>query len=96
MRATLDATIDGGTIVWVGVAHPDLEISVKPFDIYRREITIRGTYTNPFTMERAIALLASEQIRWEDVVTHRFPLAQFDEAWKIHQAGAGLKVCIKP
>ena len=96
MRAAVDAAIPGGTIVWVGVANPDTEISIKPFDIYQRELTIRGTYTNPFTMERAIALLASKQIRWEDVVTHSFPLAQFEEAWKVHRAGTGLKVCIKP
>ena len=96
MRAAVDAAIAGGTVVWVGVAHPDAEISIKPFDIYQRELTIRGTYTNPFTMERAIALLNSGQIRWEDIITHRFPLAQFDEAWKIHRAGAGLKVCVLP
>lgn len=96
MRAAVDAAYAGGTIVWVGVAHPDAEISIKPFDIYQRELTIRGTYTNPFTMERAIALLASGQIRWEDIVTHRFPLTQFDEAWKVHSAGTGLKVCLMP
>lgn len=96
MRAAVEAAKPGGTIMWVGVAPPEAEVSVKPYDIFQRELTIRGTYTNPYTMGRSLALLASGRLDWEKIVTHRFPLSDFDEAWEAHSEGAGLKICIKP
>lgn len=77
--------------MWVGVAPPEAEVAVKPYDVFRKELTIRGSYTNSYVMERALALLASERIDWRNVVTHRFPLNEFGEAWEAHRSGAGLK-----
>jgi threonine dehydrogenase-like Zn-dependent dehydrogenase len=65
MRAAVEAAKPGGTVVWVGVASPEAEVSIRPYDVFRRELTIRGTYTNPFTMERSLALLASGRIDWK-------------------------------
>jgi threonine dehydrogenase-like Zn-dependent dehydrogenase len=96
MRAAVEAAKPGGTVVWVGVAPPDAEVAVRPYDIFRRELTIRGTYTNPFTMGRSLALLASGRVDWETIVTHRFPLRRFEDAWTAHRAGEGLKVSVYP
>jgi L-iditol 2-dehydrogenase len=96
LAAALPAVRPGGTVVWVGVAAPHASVPVNPYDIFRREITIRGTYTNPHTMDRSIALLASGQIPWEATITHTLPLDRFDEAWEAHRTGAGLKVCVLP
>lgn len=82
--------------MWVGVALPEAEVGIKPYDVFRRELTIRGTYVNPFTMERSLALLASGRINWEAIVTHRFPLDDFDQAWEAHSRGAGLKISVQP
>jgi L-iditol 2-dehydrogenase len=96
MRAAVDAARPGGTVVWVGVAAPGVEVNLQPHDIYRRELTIRGSYTNPFTMQRALALLYSGRIDWEALVTDRVPLTRFDDAWTALRTGAGLKVCVLP
>lgn len=96
LAAALPAVRPGGTVVWVGVAAPHATVAVNPYDIFRREITIRGTYTNPYTMDRSIALLASGQIPWRETITHRYTLDQFDDAWEAHRTGAGLKVCVLP
>jgi 2-desacetyl-2-hydroxyethyl bacteriochlorophyllide A dehydrogenase len=96
LAAALPAVRAGGTVVWVGVAAPHATVPVNPYDIFRRELTIRGTYTNPHTMERSIALLASGAIPWESVVTHQFTLDEFDQAWDAHKTAAGLKVCVVP
>ncbi len=86
----------GGTVIWVGVAPPDATVPVNPCDILRREITIRGTYTNPFTMDRSLAILQSGDIPWEHLITHQLPLAQFPEAWDAHVRALSLKVCVEP
>lgn len=96
MQTAVEAARPGGTVMWVGVAGPEVEVAVKPYDIFRRELTIRGSYTNPYVMERSLALLASGRIDWETIVTHRFPLERFEDAWEVHREGAGLKVCVEP
>ncbi len=96
MRAAVEAARPGGTVMWVGVAPPDAEVAVRPYDVFRRELTIRGSYTNPYVMDRALALLASGRLDWEAIVTHRFSLGDFDEAWAAHREGAGLKISVQP
>ena len=82
--------------MWVGVASPETEVGIKPYDVFRRELTIRGTYVNPFAMELALALLDSGRINWEAIVKYRFPLKDFEQAWVTHRNGAGLKVWVQP
>lgn len=96
MKAALDAAKPGGTVMWVGVAPPEAEVGVKPYDVFRKELTIRGSYTNPYVMERALALLASGRIDWRNIVTHQFSLDEFEDAWEAHRSGAGLKVSVHP
>lgn len=96
MKAAVGAARPGATVMWVGVAGPDTEVAVKPYDVFRKELTIRGSYTNPYVMERSLALLASGRINWETVITHRYSLDDFDQAWEAHREGAGLKVSVQP
>ena len=96
MCAALSAVRAGGTVAWVGVADPQAELTLHPYNLFRRELTIVGSYTNPFTMDRALTLLASGHINWEALITHRYPLRQLSEAWATHRAGLGLKVCVLP
>jgi L-iditol 2-dehydrogenase len=96
MRDAVEAARPGGTVMWVGVASPEAKVAVRPYDIFRRELTIRGSYTNPYVMERSLALLASGRVNWEAIVTHRYPLDDFERAWAAHREGAGLKVCVRP
>ena len=96
MRAAVEAARPGGTVMWVGVAAPDAEVTLKPYDVFSRELTIRGSYTNPYVMDRTLALLASGRLDWEAIVTHRFPLSHFEEAWAVHSEGAGLKISVQP
>jgi len=47
-------------------------------------------------MDRALALLASGRLDWQAIVTHRFTLEDFGEAWATHREGAGLKISVQP
>ncbi|CAO3641005.1 unnamed protein product [Cunninghamella blakesleeana] len=86
----------GATVVWVGVARVDATVTVFPFDVYRRELTIRSTYTNPYGMERAVQILADGKINWNQLISHQFNLEEFDQAWKVFKEGTGMKVCVTP
>ncbi|KAJ2774400.1 hypothetical protein IWQ56_000594, partial [Coemansia nantahalensis] len=93
MQAALGYAKAGGTVVWVGVAKPDVTVPVSPFMVYRHELTIKSTYTNPYGMERAVKILADKKVAWDRLITHTFGLDQFGDAWATFKSGAGIKVC---
>ena len=82
MGAAVEAARPDATVMWLGVAPPDAEIVVKPYNVSSHELTIRGSYTNPYVMDRALTLLASGRLDWRAIVTHRFALEDFREAYR--------------
>ncbi|KAJ2369375.1 hypothetical protein H4S01_001041 [Coemansia sp. RSA 2610] len=96
MEAALGYAKAGGTVVWVGVAKPGVTVPVSPFDVYRRELTIKSTYTNPYGMARAVRILQDGKVDWAQLISHTFALDDFDSAWAVFTQNSGLKVCIKP
>ena len=96
LRAAVDAASPGGRIVWVGVAAPGDEVPINPYEVFRKELSILGTYTQLNAMERSLDMLAAGRVGWRSIITHRFPLERFDEAWSVHREGSGLKVSLQP
>ncbi|KAI8979368.1 chaperonin 10-like protein [Mycotypha africana] len=86
----------GGIVVWVGVTKVDDRVQVAPFEIYRKELTITSTYTNPYGIERAVNILAQGKVDWQALISHQFKLSEFSDAWEVFKAGTGLKVIIAP
>ena len=86
----------GGTVLQFGVVSPDQLAAVSPYDIYYRELTVRGSFVNPFTHARAIELLASKQVKVMPLVTHRFPLDEAARAFETAQGKDAVKVLLVP
>jgi D-arabinitol dehydrogenase (NADP+) len=70
---------DGGTILVYGVVPPDERIEVSPYEVYRRELTIKGSFAQVDCFPRSIAMLRSGRIRTDGVITHRYPLDDFGD-----------------
>ena len=73
-------TRNGGTVLVYGVTRPDEVVSYHPFDVFRREITIKGSFAEMTSFGAAIAALRSGRARTDGIITHRFPLDQYGEA----------------
>ena len=71
---------DGGTVLFYGVVPPDDRIPVSPYEIYRRELTIKGSFAQVDCFPRSIAMLRSGRVKTDGVITHRFPLDRFGDA----------------
>ena len=69
---------------------------MRPFDVFRRELSILGSFVNPHTTRRALELLANDTVDWRSLISHSFPLSGFTDAWGIHSGGKGIKVCVRP
>jgi len=81
----------GGTVIWFGAAAPGARSTVSPFNIYRREITVRGSFVNPFTHSRALALLATGRLQVAPLITRRVSLDELP-AILAESAGDDIKV----
>lgn len=86
MRSTMmDAiryTGRGGTAMLFGLTGVDDEIPLKPFDIFKREVTVKASFINPYTQKRAISLLESGSINVADLISDEIDLSEFGELMK--------------
>ena len=70
----------GGTVLVYGVTRADEEVRFHPFDVFRREITIKGSFAEMTSFGAAIAALRGGRARTEGIITHRFSLEEYGDA----------------
>jgi L-iditol 2-dehydrogenase len=87
-------TRKGGTIVFFGVSPQERTIPVNPFVINENELTIRGSFNNPFATARAVELLASGACRVANLVSHRLPLSRYLEVFRLFGGADTLKLMV--
>ncbi len=75
-----DTVRPGGTILVFGVAAPNERTHLSPYMIYRKELTIVSAFTNPFTMQRAVAVLNTHAIDVAPLLTDRISLSEVSES----------------
>lgn len=76
----LDIVGPGGRVLQFGVCPEGTQVPMRPRQLFRDEITVAGAYTNPFTDDRALALLAAHRIDTEPLVSDEFALADAENA----------------
>lgn len=67
------------TVMLFGLTAPDDRISVKPFELFQKEISLKASFINPYTMQRAIALIDQGKIDVTTMVNEPIPLASLGE-----------------
>jgi 2-desacetyl-2-hydroxyethyl bacteriochlorophyllide A dehydrogenase len=90
------ATQRGGVVLLFGVSGPEAQARIRPYDIFLRELTLVGSFINPFTHQRAIEVLATGKVDPCRIVSHRFPLEQTAEALRVSRTPEALKVVVQP
>lgn len=72
--------------VWVfGVCPPDAQASFNPFQVFRKDLTIIGSFAVNRTFQESIALIQSEAVKVEPLISHRLPLSRFEEGFELAQ-----------
>ncbi len=62
----------------------------------RKELDVRGAHLGPYCYPVAIDLLARGLVTSKGIVTHAYPLEQWDEAIKVANSMESIKVLMKP
>lgn len=68
----------GGRVLVFGVAPQGKTASIEPFQVFRKGLTICSSYTSRRNSIQALRLIASGQVRVDDLVSHRLPLSGFE------------------
>jgi 2-desacetyl-2-hydroxyethyl bacteriochlorophyllide A dehydrogenase len=86
----------GGTFLQFGVADYATRVTIDPYRIYNKEITITGSMAVLHSYERAAELLAAGVLNPAMFITDRLPLADYAQAIERFRSGAGLKTQVRP
>jgi L-iditol 2-dehydrogenase len=80
MELAVKSVGKGGQVLLFGVAAPETIISVSPFEIFSKELSIKGSFINPYTHEEAVSLISKKVVDVLSLISHRFTIAELPEA----------------
>jgi D-arabinitol dehydrogenase (NADP+) len=70
--------------VWVfGVCPRETRATFIPYDVFRKDLTIIGSFAVNRTFQESIALIQSGAVRVEPLISHRLPLDRFREGLEL-------------
>lgn len=85
----------GAMIMLFSVPQVDAKYNLNMFDIFKKELTIRGSFVNPDTHQRAVEMLNSGKLNMKPIVTHSFNLNELEDAIKMQMSDESIKVVVK-
>jgi 2-desacetyl-2-hydroxyethyl bacteriochlorophyllide A dehydrogenase len=83
-----------GTVVLVGVPPATAELTLKSYELFERELTIRTSFIRAFEFRRAVELLAVLDV--EPLLGTRFPLERVHDAFAAAGSRQGVKTLVTP
>jgi len=92
-KSAMDMVGKAGTMVYFAVYPMNFELPIKPFDLYSREITVRGVFMSPYLFPRTLALLP--RLKLKPLVSKIYPLDEVVEAFEEQKRGQNIKILIK-
>jgi L-iditol 2-dehydrogenase len=95
VRAAIDLVKPGGKIILAGIPSGDT-IQFSASVSRRKGVTIKLVRRMKHTYPRAVGLVESGLVDVASIVTHRFPMGAYGEAFAIASRRDGLKVVLRP
>jgi L-iditol 2-dehydrogenase len=90
----VEAVASGGKVILAGIPDDD-KTSFSASSARRKGLTIKLVRRMKHTYPRAVALVSKGRVDVRSIVTHRFPLQDAREAFRVAQRREGLKVLIE-
>jgi D-arabinitol dehydrogenase (NADP+) len=87
---------NNGKLLFFGVNPTDARASISPYDVYRKDLAIYGSFALRFTFHDALAVLESGAVEVKPLISDRLPIERFAEALGLAGSGERFKVQIQP
>jgi threonine dehydrogenase-like Zn-dependent dehydrogenase len=92
LEQALQLPRNGGTLVQVSVPPTSARLEIKPYELFSRELTIRGSYIRTNEFRRAVQLLATLDLT--PLVSRKFPLSDIHAALDAARQRDGVRVLV--
>lgn len=93
LESGLDLCRKGGTLCVFAPTPPEVYLKLSPYKIFFSELRIVGSYsTSHLETRMALDLMRSHRIEVKKLISHRFPLEEISEAFKLASTN---KNCLK-
>lgn len=86
----------GGTFLQFGVSAEKAKVTIDPYRVYNRELTITGSMAVLHSYERAGDLFSGNLLNPEIMISHRYPLDAYETAISQFGKGVGRKIQVQP
>jgi D-arabinitol dehydrogenase (NADP+) len=96
LEIAIPLTRTGGTVLVYGMTKGSDRWSVPPYEIFRREITIKGSVSQIDCFDRSVLALRNGIVNGDHFVTHRFGLADYADALAASADSSCIKAVIEP
>jgi 2-desacetyl-2-hydroxyethyl bacteriochlorophyllide A dehydrogenase len=83
-----------GTVVLIGVPPATAELTLRSYELFERELTIRTSFIRAYEFRRAVELLAVLDV--EPLLGTRFPLERIHDAFAAAGSRQGVKTLVTP
>ena len=97
-QATIEQAFElprqGGTLVQVSVPPTTARPALPAYELFSRELTIRGSFVRTTEFRRAVELLGTLDLA--PLITQRFPLREIDAALQAARGRQGIRVLVGP
>jgi 2-desacetyl-2-hydroxyethyl bacteriochlorophyllide A dehydrogenase len=93
-KQAFDCAAKGATLLLFSVPSVDATFELPLFDVFKKELTIKGSFVNPDTHARAVALLNSGKISVAPLITHRYGIDELEQAIKMQMSAESIKVVV--
>jgi D-arabinitol dehydrogenase (NADP+) len=96
LAGCLPLTRTGGTVLVYGVADESDRWTISPYEVFARELTIKGSFAQTHCFDRALRALTSGRVRTEGIVTDIIPLSSFEQALAAVRSSQSVKAVVVP
>jgi len=76
----------------VSVPPTTARLTLKPYELFSRELTIRGSFVRTTEFRRAVDLLGTLDLA--PLITRRFPLREIDKAIEAARTRQGIRILV--
>jgi D-arabinitol dehydrogenase (NADP+) len=93
---TLRLIRTGGVVFVYGMTTESAQWPVAPYDIFRRELTIKGSFAQQFSFDRALTALRTGRVDPKGLISKRLGLDQYMQALEAVADSAVVKTVLVP
>ena len=95
IEAAVESVRPGARVVLIGIPSED-KTTIRASTVRRKGLTVKWARRMGHTYPAAIELVRAGRVDVRSIISHRFPLERYDEAFRVALSREGLKVVIEP